>query len=164
MGMFNKLAVAAVILGSMSTAAMAADLVVDVPTPDEVMTSGWDGGYVGIQGGVYTGPAVGTDIFVGGNMTVSESFLIGAEVGVGAFLAPGLGFDIYGDIRGGFIVGDNALIYGLVGAEFDAPGGAALFAGLGAEVKVTDSVSIRGQGLAYSDGTLGAQAGVLFHF
>ncbi|MEO6179374.1 MAG: hypothetical protein ABIP15_06355 [Devosia sp.] len=163
--MFNRLAVAAVILGSMSTAAMAADLIVDVPTPDEVMTSGWDGAYIGVQGGIYTGPAIGSDIFVGANMTVSESFLIGAEVGIGTFYTfPGIGFDIYGDVRGGVIVGDNALIYGLVGAEFDVPGGATLFAGVGAEVKVTDDVSIRGQGLVYSDGTLGAQAGVLFHF
>ena len=168
MGMLRIWPVAAVVLGATSTAAMAADLIVDVPTPDQIMTSGWDGGYVGIQGGAYTSPALGIDVFVGGNLTVAELFLIGGEIGVGSVIPyhafPGIGFDIYGTVRGGVIVGDSAVIYGLLGVENDFPGGLSYYAGAGVEVMVSEDMSIRGQGIIYNTGTLGVQVGALWHF
>jgi len=162
MNTLKVLAVAAAATFGMGTAAMAADLV--VPGPAAVMTSGWDGGYIGVDGSVYTGPGVQADVFAGANFTVSESFLIGAEASLGIYNnLPGLGVELSGSVRGGFIVSDSVLLYGKLGGAFDFPG-TRVFIGGGAEFKVSDSMAIRVEGTADNTGTLQATVGALWHF
>src|SRR3569833_4056719 len=101
--MLNKLVLAAVAVGFMGSTAMAADMMLP-PPPQSMMTSGRDGPYVGVDGSVFTGPGVQGDVFAGVNMTVAESFLIGGEGSIGVYnLLPGLGVEVTGALRGGFI-------------------------------------------------------------
>ena len=164
--MLNKIVLAAVAVGFMGTTAMAADLM-QPPPPAVVMTSGWDGGYVGVDGSVFTGPGLQGDIFVGGNMTVAESFLIGGEASIGAYtLLPGLGIEVSGSLRGGFIASDAVLIYGKLGGavDFGASPGTRVFVGGGAEFKVSDNMAVRAEGTIDNGGILTATIGALWHF
>ena len=165
--MLKKLALAAVAVGLMGTTAMAADLM-QPPPPAAMMTSGWDGGYVGVDGSFYVNPAaIQGDVFAGYNMTVSESFLIGGEASIGAYnLLPGLGIEVSGSLRGGFIAGDSVLIYGKLGAaaDFGAGAGTRVFIGGGAEFKASDNMSIRAEATIDNGGSVGATIGALWHF
>jgi opacity protein-like surface antigen len=164
--MLKTLALAVVAAGCMGTTAMAADLM-QTPEPADVMTSGWDGGYIGVDGSVFTGPGVQVDVFAGGNMTVAESFLIGGEASIGVYnLLPGLGLEVTGALRGGFVVSDTVLVYGKLGGaiDFGAGAGTRVFVGGGAEFKVSDSMAIRAEGTIDNGGILTATIGALWHF
>ena len=165
MSFLKTLAVAAVAVAGMGTAAMAADMVMAPPPPAAVMASGWDGGYIGVDAGVYTPPTgVQGDVFAGVNMTVSESFLIGAEASVGIYNnLPGLGVELTGSVRGGFIVSDAVLLYGKLGGAYDFPG-TRIFVGGGAEFKVMDSMTIRAEGTIDTTGQVMGTIGALWHF
>ena len=94
-------------------------------------------------------------------------FLIGGEVGIGAYNnLPGLGIDLYGAVRGGVVVGDSTLIYGKLGVKgkFGAGSSTRAFIGGGAEFKVSDGMSIRAEGTLDSAGSIGATIGALWHF
>lgn len=165
--MLNKLVLAAVAVGFMGTSAMAADMMMAPPAPEAVMTSGWDGPYIGVDGSVFTGPGVQADVFAGVNMTVAESFLIGGEGSIGVYnLLPGLGVEVTGALRGGFIASDSVLIYGKLGGavDFGASPGTRLFVGAGAEFKVSDNMAIRAEGTVDNGGILQATIGALWHF
>ena len=164
--MLNKLVFAAVAVGFMGSTAMAADMM-QPPPPQAMMTSGWDGPYVGVDGSVFTGPGVQGDVFAGVNMTVAESFLIGGEGSIGVYnLLPGLGVEVTGALRGGFIASDSVLIYGKLGGavDFGAGAGTRVFVGAGAEFKVSDNMAIRAEGTVDNGGVLQATIGALWHF
>lgn len=165
--MLNKIVLAAIAVGFMGTTAMAADLM-QPPPPAAVMTSGWDGGYIGVDGAIFTPPTgLQGDIFAGANMTVAESFLIGGEASIGAYtLLPGLGIEVSGSLRGGFIASDAVLIYGKLGGaiDFGAGAGTRVFVGAGAEFKVSDNMAIRAEGTIDNGGQLQGTIGALWHF
>jgi opacity protein-like surface antigen len=165
--MLNKIVLAAVAVGFMGTTAMAADMM-QPPPPDAMMTSGWDGGYIGVDGAIFTPPTgVQADIFAGVNMTVAESFLIGGEASIGAYnLLPGLGIEVSGSLRGGFIASDSVLIYGKLGGalDFGAGAGTRVFVGGGAEFKVSDNMAIRAEGTIDNGGQIQGTIGALWHF
>jgi opacity protein-like surface antigen len=165
MSVLKTLAIAAVAVGVMGSTAMAADLM-STPPPPQVMTSGWDS-YAGVDGSVFTGPGVQGDVFVGTNVTLSESFLIGGEASIGVYnLLPGLGIEVTGALRGGFMVSDAVLVYGKLGGalDFGAGAGTRVFVGAGAEFKVSDDMSIRAEGTVDNGGQLQATIGALRHF
>ena len=133
--------VAAVGFGS---AAMAADLIVMDPMVEEIATGfDWDGPYVNISayGGIGAAAGVTGTIGVGGT---SDSFYYGAEL-TGAYVWPLNTFALEGDVRLGFLVSDDVLLYGLAG--LGTVGGVLPYGILGAgmEFAVTDTMSIRAQ-------------------
>jgi len=166
--MLNKIVLAAVAVGFMGTTAMAADMMMEPPAPAAMMTSGWDGGYIGVDGSIFTPPTgLQGDIFAGANMTVAESFLIGGEASIGAYtLLPGLGIEVSGSLRGGFIASDAVLIYGKLGGaiDFGAGAGTRVFVGAGAEFKVSDNMAIRAEGTIDNGGQIQGTIGALWHF
>ena len=175
MGMFNKLAVAAVILGSMSTAALAADLVVDVPVVDEVAPSDWDGFYagLGLTGTRYTPGAdvLGSlDAIVGVNV-VADMFVLGVEGQISGYTSTfGNGVQVSGEIRGGVLATPDILIYGSLGdTYFITGGGNYVNLGIGAEFKVAEKTTLdleykHGWGTNVGFQSDSVSASVLWHF
>ena len=169
MRLTKSLAFAAALVASMGSAAMAADLLMEPPpAPDEIITSGWDGIYVGGTVGYYDTGYVNFNAVIGGNLTVAESFLLGIEVGGGPYVDVGggfgNGFEGYVSGRAGFLLGDAALLYGVAGYIVYDGGGDALFGGAGAEFKVADEASLRIQGVLYDGGAINVSTGLFWHF
>ena len=163
--MLKTLVLATVAAGCMVSTAMAADLM-QPPAPEAVMTGGWDGAYVGVTGGYYSSNFIDGDIVFGGNLTVAEGFLIGAEAGIGGFIGlggGGTGLEAYISGRAGFLPSDSVLIYGTAGwALF--PGSAAPYGGVGVEFKAADNLSIRGQATVFTSGVWHLTTGAFWHF
>jgi opacity protein-like surface antigen len=149
-----------------STAATAADLVVDTPMAAPTSVSNWDGFYAGIQSGYDLDGFVPIQGVVGVNMTVSEAFLIGVELAGGPYLdvggGGGPGYEGYLAGRAGVLVGP-ALLYGMAGVN-DVDGGFNWLVGAGAEFSVTDNLSARFQVAQYDTTFTSATAGVFWHF
>jgi len=164
--MLKTLVLATVAAGCMGSTAMAADLM-QPPAPEAVMTSGWDGAYVGGTLNYYTSNFVAGDLVFGGNFTVSEQFLIGAEAGVGGWFGlggGGTGIEAYVAGRAGFLPTDSVLLYGTLGAKWFSVPPSVFYAGIGAEFKATDNVSIRGEIDRFNTGVWQATAGAFWHF
>ncbi len=145
--------------------AIAADLVVDVPDAPMVDSSyDWEGPYIGAFVGYHSAPLIGGEI--GYNFLPSEMLLVG--VNASGFLDS---------------TGDSELwLDGRIGGTFDqvalyASGGLGLYnlstalwrVGVGAEIAVTDSVTLNAQvGVDEVIGALPtipyANIGVRFHF
>ncbi len=162
------LATAAV--AAFSSAAAAADLIVDVPIDTPVVDNSFsfDGAYIGafLQG--QTNPAAfGLGVNFGVN-ALMDSLLIGAEVEGTVSTGPNYSGQITGKIGGA--IADNAIIYaysGLgsrTGTSFYVP------VGVGAAVGVADNVSIKGEVqynwdlTAAAESSVAAKVGVNFHF
>lgn len=120
----------------MSTAAHAAD---------------WDGFYAGLGlSGAYNvnlGERFGfVDGIVGVNAQLEGDFVVGAEVALSGWIsdAPaGPGLSASGEVRGGFLVTPDVLLYGSAGAMHFISGGATyLQVGAGAEFAVADNMSL----------------------
>src|SRR5689334_19496569 len=99
----------------LSSAALAADLVVDTPMAPVVDNSSmWDGAYIGLylQGSSPAPTAFSLGADLGVNVTM-DNFVLGGElagsVGLGGYA------DIQGTVKGGFVAGDAALVYGYTG-------------------------------------------------
>lgn len=170
MSPISKIALGALATFLLGGTAMAADLM-QPPPPDAVMTSNWEGGYVGLSG-TYWSPAPNygeiTGVF-GVNFTPAESFLIGIEGTVGYYSELGgagyTGFDASVAVRAGVVAGP-ALIYASAGEWYDITGAyLEPFVGGGVEFAIGDSASIRLQGQYFpQDGSNNVSAGVLWHF
>jgi opacity protein-like surface antigen len=175
MGIVSKLAVAAVVVGSMSTAAFAADLIVDVPVIEEAAPSDWDGFYagLGVTGTMYTpgGDTLGSlDGIIGVNV-VADMFVLGVEGQISAYSSTfGNGVQLAGEIRGGVLATPDVLIYGSLGdTYFVTGGGNYVNAGLGIEFKVAESTSLdleykHGWGTNVPFQSDSISASVLWHF
>ncbi|MEO6179375.1 MAG: outer membrane beta-barrel protein [Devosia sp.] len=175
MGMFTKLAVAAVVLASMSTVAMAADLVVDVPMVDEVSPSDWSGFYagLGLTGTAYTPGAdiLGSIDAIAGVNVVADMFVLGVEGQISGYTSTfGNGIQVSGEVRGGVLASPDVLIYGSLGdTYFVTGGGNYVTAGVGVELKVAEKTTLDleykhgwGTNVAFQSNSLSAS--VLWHF
>jgi opacity protein-like surface antigen len=161
---------ATVAAAAFTSATLAADpiIMIDEPMYVQPASSSWDGPYVGL--------------FVLGQTT--DGFGVGVNAGVN-FSTDGLLFGVEGDVAylagtnawQGQVVGklgaalaDEAVIYGLAGIGSHSVDGAYVPVGIGAEVMVADSISLKGQyeyhwdlgGVGTSDHV--GKVGLNFHF
>ena len=161
------LATAAV--AAFSSAAAAADLIVDVPIQDPVIDNSFsfDGAYIGafIQG--QTPAAFGVGIDIGANM-VMDNLLVGAEFS-GAVLTGG-NWDGQFTGKVGGLISDSAIIYAYSGAGSKTFTSWYVPIGVGAEVAVADNVGIKGE-VQYNwdlttpaQNSMAARVGLNFHF
>jgi opacity protein-like surface antigen len=162
------LATAAV--AALSSAAAAADLIVDVPIEEPVIDNSFsfDGAYVGafLQG--QTNPATfGLGIDFGVN-ALMDSLLIGAEWEGVVALGPQFSTQLTGRIGG--LISDNAIIYAYSGIGSRTPTSFYVPVGVGAEVAVADNVGIKGEVqynwdlTAAGESSVAAKIGLNFHF
>jgi len=163
------------------SAAMAADLYVP-ETPAPIVESagvGFEGLYAGVQLGGYFEENSDTRVFIGGVIGynfASSPLLAGVEL-QGNYYFENDDFYAAGEILAlgklGFVVTDNLAVYATGGVGYVWEDGGDDYSeyalGVGAEFKVTDDMSIRGDilGIGYDeDGLEAARAtvGVLWHF
>jgi len=162
------LATAAV--AALSSAAAAADLIVDVPIEEPVIDNSFsfDGPYIGafVQG--QTNPnAFGLGVNFGVN-ALMDSLLIGGEFEAAVLTGPNYSGQFTGKVGG--LVSDNAIIYAYSGLGSRTPTSWYVPIGIGAEVGVSDNVSIKGE-VQYNwdltaavDNSIAAKVGLNFHF
>ena len=162
------LATAAV--AAFSSAAAAADLIVDVPIEEPIIDNSFsfDGAYIGafLQG--QTNPAtVGLGLDFGVN-ALMDNLLIGAEIEGVAALGPNFSAQLTGKVGG--LVSDNAIIYAYSGIGSRTPTSWYVPIGVGAEVAVADNVGIKGE-VQYNwdltsaaQNSVAAKVGLNFHF
>jgi opacity protein-like surface antigen len=162
------LATAAV--AALSSAAAAADLIVDVPIEEPVIDNSFsfDGAYIGafLQG--QTNPAAfGLGVNFGVN-ALMDSLLVGAEIEGVVATGPNFSGQITGKVGG--LISDNAIIYAYSGLGSRTPTSFYVPIGVGAEVAVADNVGIKGE-LQYNwdltsaaQNSVAAKIGLNFHF
>ena len=113
----------------------------------------WDGFYLGILGGAGgrlsgDGDFVNAGVAAGGGITTHEGFYFGAEATLAGESfeggAPYLWLE--GNGRVGLVVGEQVLVFGSGGIAYDADAEEmALTGGAGAELAVSDTISVRGE-------------------
>jgi opacity protein-like surface antigen len=162
------LATAAV--AALSSAAAAADLIVDVPIDEPVIDNSFsfDGAYIGafIQG--QTPPtAFGIGVNLGVNMLM-DNILLGAEISGAVLTGPNWDGQLTGKVGG--LVADNAIIYVYSGAGSKTFTSWYVPIGIGAEVAVADNVGIKAE-IQYNwdlttpaQNSAAAKVGLNFHF
>jgi hypothetical protein len=165
-------AFATLALVTVCSSAFAADPIMDEPMVSLESPSGsFEGAYLGIFGTTYFGVGqYGAGVELGYNLLPAENFLLGLEVS-GVVFATGYDPELWFKGKAGF-ASDNFAVYGFgeLGAYF--PGGppvAQYGLGAGAEVFVTDTISLDGEvGMRADIGNPlanpHAQVGVRFHF
>jgi opacity protein-like surface antigen len=163
------LATAAV--AAFSSAAAAADLIVDVPISEPIIDNSFsfDGAYIGAFLVGQTAP----DAFgVGANFGVNvlmDSLLVGAEIEGVVATGPNYSGQVTGKI--GALISDNAIIYAYSGLGSRTPTSWYVPVGIGAEVAVADNVGIKGE-VQYNwdltgpaaQNSVAAKIGLNFHF
>jgi opacity protein-like surface antigen len=163
------LATAAV--AALSSAAAAADLIVDVPINEPVIDNSFsfDGAYVGIYLQGQTPPsAFGIGANLGVNMLM-DNLLIGAEISGAVLTGPNYDGQITGRVGG--LIGDNAIVYVYSGAGSKTFTSWYVPIGIGAEVAVADNLGIKGE-VQYNwdltgpaaQNSFAAKVGLNFHF
>jgi outer membrane immunogenic protein len=135
----------------------------------------WGGFYAGIYGGVRVDTASGTQPTLGVQAGVNAEFdfyLVGAEVAVEG-LTGGVGDTSYGQLlgRAGLVATDDVMIYaaGGYGIDLGAPADKDVLVGVGAEMAISESLSIEAQYLRSLPVTGGGASdqftvGTNFHF
>ncbi len=162
------LATAAV--AALSSAAAAADLIVDVPIDTPVIDNSFsfDGAYIGafLQG--QTNPATfGLGIDFGVN-ALMDNLLLGAEIEGTASLGGHASAQVTGRVGGA--ISDSAIIYGYSGLGTRTVTSFYVPIGIGAEVAVADNVGLKGEVqynwdlTAAGQNSVAAKVGVNFHF
>jgi len=161
------LATAAV--AAFSSAAAAADLIVDVPIADPIIDNSFsfDGAYIGafVQGQTAPG-VVGLGVNFGVN-ALMDNLLIGAEVEGVVATGPNFSAQATGKIGG--LISDNAIVYAYSGLGSRTPWSWYVPVGVGAEVAVADNVGIKGEvqynfDLTGDPGSVTGKIGLNFHF
>lgn len=157
MSVFDKAVLAALLITTPMTGALAADTItlptttpVEVPIHEEGGFD-WSGFYAGLYGGAQPSE-VGDDQYglgvAAGVNTQFEFYLLGAEIAVHG-LTGGIGDTSYGQIlgRAGLVVTDDVVVYaaGGYGLDLGAPEEDDALVGGGVELAVTDNVSVRAQ-------------------
>lgn len=134
---------ATVATAALSSATLAADLIVSEPVIDNSYGFDWEGAYAGLYVLGHSDGLFGIGVDAGVNVEVSEDFLLGVQ-GELAWLSDNTWL---GQIhaRAGFLVSDEALLYGLAGVGFDSVWDAYIPVGVGAEFAVADNMSIRAE-------------------
>jgi opacity protein-like surface antigen len=153
----------------LSSAAFAADLIVDTPMAPVVDNSfTWDGAYIGafIQG--QTAPiAFGLGVDFGVN-AVMDNLLIGGEFEAVALTGPNFSAQFTGKVGG--LISDSAIVYVYSGAGSRTPSSWYVPVGVGAEVAVAENVTIKAEAQYNFDLTTSAQnsaavkVGLNWHF
>ena len=168
--MLKKLALAAIAVGCMGTAAMAADLVVETPTAPPVVDNNftWDGAYIGafLQG--RTAPAAfGLGVDFGVNALMSN-FVIGGELELVA--ATGPNFSGQATAHFGGLINDSAMLYAYTGLGTRTPTSWYVPLGVGVEFAVASNMGIKAEAQYNFDLTSSAQnsaaikVGLNWHF
>ena len=152
MRLFVQIAAAALI-AAIPVAAHATDLL-SVPTSGNdavpVADSGfdWNGFYAGVFGAGQLSPVGGTQLGVGLDLGANarlEFVLLGAEVSVRG-LGGGAGTTAYGEAIGnaGLAITDDAIVYAAagLGTSLTGPAETDALLGAGAELALTDSISV----------------------
>jgi opacity protein-like surface antigen len=154
---FKLALLATVATAALSSATLAADLIIDAPEMYAPAASyGLDGPYVGfyVLGDSHT-TSFGGGVVLGANFA-QDSFLLGVEGDLSITTVP----DWYAQVIGkaGFMAGDSAAIYGLVGVGWtsDHAGRFYVPVGVGAEFAVSDNLSLKGQVEYHWTNTAGA--------
>lgn len=156
---------AASALVAASGSAMAADLMIEVPDAPVIDNSfDWEGAYLGAFVGYHANLIFGGE--VGYNMMASEMVLVG--VTASGFIETDGDTELWIDGRVGGTF-DNVLLYANGGLGVYNLGTAIWRVGVGAEIAVTDNVSLNAQlGLDDAIGSVPsniyANVGVRFHF
>jgi opacity protein-like surface antigen len=154
----------------LSSAAFAADLVVDTPTAPPVVDNSftWDGAYIGafIQG--QTAPnafGIGADLGVNALM---NNMVIGGEFE--ATVSTGPHYSAQGTVHVGGLISDNALLYAYTGVGSRSATSWYVPLGAGVEFAVASNVGLKLEGQYNFDLTSSAQnsvavkAGLNWHF
>ena len=153
----------------LSSAAFAADLIVDIPIADPIIDNSFsfDGAYIGafIQG--QTSPnTFGLGVNFGVN-ALMDSLLIGAEIEGTASLGGHASTQITGKVGG--LISDSAIIYAYSGLGTRTVTSWYVPIGIGAEFAVADNVGIKTEiqynwDLTGGPNSVAAKAGLNFHF
>jgi len=135
---------ATVASAALSSATMAADLIIDpAPVIDNSYGFDWEGPYAGLWVGGITGPAVfalGADLGV--NALLDSSILAGVEGNVS--WESNSTWSVQGHGRLGFVA-DQAVIYGLAGIGWNSGSGTYIPVGAGVEFGVADNLSLKAE-------------------
>ncbi|MEO6179377.1 MAG: hypothetical protein ABIP15_06370 [Devosia sp.] len=154
----------------LSSAAFAADLIVDTPIETPIIDNSFsfDGAYIGafLQG--QTAPATfGLGVNFGVNALL-DSVLIGGEIEAVAALGPNFSGQITGKVGG--LLSDSAIIYAYSGLGTRTPSSFYVPVGVGAEFAVAENVSLKTE-LQYNfdltaaaENSVAAKVGLNFHF
>jgi len=152
----------------LSSAAFAADLVVDVPMDTPVIDNSYsfDGAYAGVFVQGQTAPAafgIGADVGVN---SILNGLLLGGEVS--GYVGTGITASIQGTVKVGAGM-DNAIVYLYSGLGTAHPTSFYVPVGIGAEVGVTENVSLKGElqyqwDLTGDPGNVAGRVGINFHF
>jgi opacity protein-like surface antigen len=135
---------ATVATAALSSATLAADLIIDSsPIIDNSYGFDWEGPYAGLWVGGLTNPnvfALGADLGV--NVLLDSSLLAGLEGNVSWESNSTWTVQAHG--RLGFVA-DSALLYGLVGAGWNSGTGGYIPVGVGAEFAVADNLTLKAE-------------------
>lgn len=161
------LATAAV--AALSSAAAAADLIVDVPIEEPIIDNSFsfDGAYIGAFLVGQTAPgAFGIGANLGVNVLM-DSFLVGAEIEGVVAVGPEFSGQLTGRVGG--LIGDGAIVYAYSGIGSRTGTSYYVPIGVGAEVAVADNVGLKGEvqynyDLTGDPGSVTAKIGLNFHF
>lgn len=129
----------------LSSAAFAADLMVDTPTEPVMVDNAfnWDGAYFGaFLEGQSAPSAFGLGVNLGVN-TLMDSLLIGGEIEGIIATGPNYSGQITGKIGG--LISDSAIVYIYSGVGTRTPSSFYVPAGLGVEFAVADNVGLKAE-------------------
>jgi opacity protein-like surface antigen len=136
---------ATVATAALSSATLAADLIIDAePIIDNSFGFDWEGPYAGLWVGGLTNPAVfalGADLGV--NVLLDQSLLAGLEGNVS--WESNSSWSLQGHGRLGFVASEQAVIYGLAGFGWNSASGGYIPLGVGAEFAVADNLTLKAE-------------------
>lgn len=155
---------ATVATAALSSATLAADLVIDAaPVIDNSYGFDWEGPYAGLWVGGITNPnvfALGADLGV--NVLLDSSLLAGVEANASWESNSTWSLQAHG--RLGFVA-DQAVIYGLAGVGWNSASGGYVPLGVGAEFAVSDNMSLKAEyNYQWGPNRHVGKVGVNFHF
>ena len=155
---------------ALSSAAFAADLIMDTPTEAPVVNNSfnWDGAYIGAFLEGQTAPsAFGLGVDFGVN-ALMDNLVIGGDIeGVAA---TGGNFSAQGTAKIGGLLSDSVLLYAFTGAGSRTPSSWYVPVGAGVEFAVADNLSLKAEAQYNFDLTSSAQnsaaikVGLNWHF
>jgi opacity protein-like surface antigen len=153
----------------LSSAAFAADLIVDTPMAPVVDNSfTFDGAYIGVFAQGQTGPAAfGLGVDLGVNVLM-DNLLIGAQLEAAVLTGPNFDAQLTGRVGG--LITDSAIVYIYSGAGSKTPTSWYVPVGIGAEFAVADNLGLKVEGQYNFDLTSSAQnsaavkVGLNWHF
>jgi opacity protein-like surface antigen len=155
---------------ALSSAAFAADLVVEQPTAPPVVDNSfnWDGAYLGafIQG--QTAPsAFGLGVDLGVN-ALMDNLVLGGEIEAVAATGPNFSAQLTGKVGG--LISDSAILYAYSGIGSRTPSSFYVPVGIGAEFAVADNLGIKAEAqynfdlTTSAENSVAAKVGLNWHF